>query len=352
MWYITYDNWNGGLAHNFFDLLTTIVISKIFNIEYVHCEMYFSDKPQGHWIEIIKHIKNGNSIISKKNWEINMFPEPKLLRNFFNFKGKNKTLEDFYKDNTNCKVVDIYKGNGFNYITLEEVDNILKKYNRKETILFHLTKNNRIWLWEFYDLCNRNIIDINLFNEIRNELISNLNYKPIKKKNTLSIHIRKGDCEGDDIVWSYNVLKNIQKIHKLEKINIYSMGSENQMKQIEEFFNSNGIENIEYKFNIDTIQTIKELMNSEIIICSPIGFFSKTIGYFSDNINFYDNDHNGYNILTQCELFPWQNYCQKPENYDVKKNELYDYSINMIKCDKNGYFNHEQFQQSLIYNKI
>jgi hypothetical protein len=347
MWYITYDNWNGGLAHNFCDLLTSLVISKIFNIEYVHCEMYLSDKPEGFWGQVIKHMKNNNSIISKNNWERNMFPEPELLRHFFNFKGKNIKLEDFYKDNTNCKVVDIYNGTGFKFITLEEINNFLNKYDRNETILFHLTKNNRIWLWEFYDLCNRNIIDINLFNNIRNELKSNLNYKPIIQKNTLSIHIRKGDCEGDDINWSYNVLKNIQKTHKLDKINIYSMGSEEQMNQIEFFFNSIGIENIEYKFNIDTIQTIKEMMNSEILISSPIGFFSKTIGYFSDNIKFYDNDHNGYNIFTRGKLFQWEKYCQKPEIYDVKENELYDFSINMIKCDKNGDFNEEQFQQSL-----
>jgi len=31
----------------------------------------------------------------------------------------------------------------------------------------------------------------------------------------------------------------------------------------------------------------------------------------------------------------------------TKKNELYNFSINMIKCNKNGDFNEEQFQQSL-----
>lgn len=351
MWYITYDNWNGGLAHNFCDLLTTLIISKKFNIEYVHCDMYLSDKPIAHWGKIIKHMKKGTSIISKNNWERLMFPEPKLIRNFFNFKGKNKSLNYLGENSKNYKYVNIYKGSGFNFITLAELDTIFKKFDRNEKIIFHLTKNNRIWLWQFYDLCNRNLININLFNEIRNELKFNLNYKPIVEKKTLSIHIRKGDCEGDDIVWSYNILKNIQKTYDLEKISIYSMGTDDQMEKIKFFYDSKISKNIEYKFNIDTIQTIKEMMNTEILICSPIGFFSKIIGYFSDNIKFYDHHHSALNILSGGKMGMLKEFVPTKENYEVKDNELYNFSINMIKCDKNGNFNEEQFQKSLKHNK-
>jgi hypothetical protein len=337
MWYITYDNWNGGLAHNFFDLLTTLIISKIFNIEYIHCDMYLDGRGSA-WDVVVKEMENDNN----KRWERLMFDTN--LRTFFNFKGENKTIENINKENNKCKVINIGKSPSFGFITLEEINNILQRFNRKETLLFRLVNNNRIWLWTFYDLCNRNIIDINLFNEIRNKLKYNFPYKPTLQKNTISIHIRKGDCD-DPLELGYNILKNIKKNYKIDKINIYSMGTEKQMNEISNFYTSKNIDNIEYKFNLNTIQTIKEMMSTEILICSCIGYFSKMIGYFTDTIKFYSfffRDKSNGNFFLEASLANYQ-----PENYEVKDNELYNFSINMIKCDKNGNFNEEQFQKSL-----
>ena len=337
MWYITYDRWNGGLAHNFCDLFTTIAISNVFNIEYLHTNMYIDGREHRNtwWYTALKR--------KRENWVKLVFD--KELPKFFNFKGNYRTLDIL---NSNHKIVNISNNKPFTFITLEELRKIFSNYNRNDNILFRLITNNRIWIWEFYDLCNKNIVEISLFNQIRNKFIDNMKFKPEIKKNTLSIHIRKGDCDEKEL-WSYNILTKIQKLYKIEKIIIHSMGTEEQMKEISNFYNSKNINILEYKFNKDTIETVKEMLNSEIIICSSLGFFSKTVGFFSRSIKFYTNHPYSINNKSKGELFPSYLY-QNIEKYEIERNELYDFSINMIYCDHNGNFDENIFLESLRYN--
>jgi hypothetical protein len=330
MWYITYDNWNGGLAHNFCGLLTSLIISEVFGIEYVHTHMSIA-LGNAEWL---KH-EGANT------WEGLVFAD---FEKFFNFKGGNRDIGDLRKPNRD---VSICKNPSFGFITLAEIGNCLKGYNRNEDIVFRLTNNNNIWMWTFYDLCNRNVVNINLFNKIRNNLMHNVRYKPVIRRGEVSLHIRKGDC-NDDIEWGYSILKNIGKTYKIDRVNIYAMGTQKQMREIIDYYSSKKIDNIEYKLNFDTIKSVEGMMGSEILVCSMHGFFSKTVGYFTDTIKFYGHflDH-GINLTSGGPLFPGYLCGNKPECYDVRDNELYNFSINRIKCDIDGNFSNEQFQKSL-----
>lgn len=261
MWFITTDidhciktGGLGGLGHMFYLYITSYMIGLIYNIEHV----YFPFKTAG----TAKH-QNASSA-EKLDWD-----------NFINFKQDEKHHLEL-----KCKRIYLPFLQPFQSYTLVQLNNFFNKYNRKEDILFLIGNCNRILPGEFYKWCTNNLINTDLYNQLVRLLRYKCVYKTNIKKGLLVIQIRRGDVVREPFEY-YKDLLNFVSIHNdIKKIVIISLGTNEQMLEIQRFFTE--YKNIEYLLNHDTINSFKLMMDAEFLIGGESSF-PKIAGLYSDN---------------------------------------------------------------------
>ena len=322
-WYITHDNYNGGFSHIFFDIFTSLVFSKLSGIQYLHTNI--TTNP----------IRN---LPKSTNEDIN-------FDDFFQFHKIYKSRNDI--NITDYKFIDIYINKYWHCILLKDITNILDKinkyYNKDNNIIFRIKKNNRIFIWQLFHYCNNNLIDKNIWFDLRKTLQNCLNMDRTIEKNVLCVHLRLADCKIDNYNYFKNTMDNVLSNINIKRIYVCSAGLEHQKQEIiTNLINNYKKYDITLLFNYDTIETFKIMIKSHILIASQIGTLSKTLGYFSDNIKIYQP----LNIKKEC----LQNKCSPDifggwtESYNTNDVILGKFANKWIEANEKGIIsNNEKF---------
>ncbi len=306
----------GGFGHVFYDILTSYIISKMFNnVEYVHTDIV-SLGDIHH-----KGIKTGYKDDSY-NWET-----------FLQF-GKNELrMNDI--ENLNLHKYEIHICTPFKSMDLEALTKIIAS---RENTLFLLKNNNRIYLNEIYYL-KRNIYD-NIFFSLKEKArhLKKITNSTTKKEIDIVMHIRRGDWDWQPLDYNINMINIIKTIYdkKDYKITVLSLGNEKQMNEIKNKLSLLD-SNIVFNFNTDVFETFSLIYNADIVIGGHSNF-PKIITMFSDNIFIYlpykdgvipalgvNNEFKNCYLGTQPELFDVEHrfetdiYCKKNINQIIEK---------------------------------
>lgn len=274
MWYITTDVKSciengglGGLGHMYYNYITSYIIGIIFDIEHVYYPFEAAGTTK-HQMQTSEEVLDWDSFLGWK-------------------KG-----ETFYKDVKNCKIVNLPLIKPFSTYTLQQLKNFFSKYNKNDRILFMIKNTNRVYVNEFYQWCEKNLVDKTLYDKLLQTIREKCIYKSNIEKGLITIHIRRGDNYKSPNKTSLNYYKKILESEILNKpfegrFVILSLGTQKQMDQIKEYFKFLDEKyEVEYKLNYDTVKSFKLMMDCETLICGE-STFAKVAGLYSDNKKYY-----------------------------------------------------------------
>lgn len=308
----------GGIGHMFYDLLTIYIIAtKCKNVTFVYPELIsLNDDYHRNTTNTKKESK-----FKKINWD-----------DFLKFDTDEQLLTDLNTNNLQTKHVKLCQPfKSFN------INKIIKLIKSHDNTLFVLEDNNRIYLNEIYHT------HTNLYNKIIKKTKNK--FKHLHKPNdilTIAIHIRRGDWNWQPLDYNINILTLLYSIlnkHNVKyNINIYAVGTNEQLKEIKQKVKGN---NIKYFFNTDVFDTLTDLYNSHIVFGGHSNF-PKFITTFSDNLFVYlpykdgiipalgvNNTFKNYHLGKYPEIYdverriPTDIYCKKNINIIINKiNEI------------------------------
>ncbi len=263
----------GGLGHLFDDVVTSYIISEIFDLEHLHFP--FQNCPSHVFTQ----------------WE-----------EFFNFGKGEKNY--FSLDKENYKIIKVKTGKGnFKSFTFEELQTMFS--SQEDNVIYEIVENSRIWINELYVWEKEGKVKKGTYWKVINKLRAKV--RPLYRKNSsveVAIHIRIGAgtwCALDDQI---NYIKFIlDKLPSHFNFTLYGKGSMSNEKYIMEQLSS-------YKMNYDfdsrdDIAFIK-MINSDLLIAGR-SRFTRVIGLFQENIKIYQ----------MGELRPPQWWKDTPKKYNV-----------------------------------
>ena len=311
MWYIGIDinetqarSGIGGLGHTMFDLLTPIIIGKMFDIQ----PLYSS-------------LKTAHLTSSDTDWNniIRFYKDEQLLVNFLND-------ESFLKVNIN--ICNAYHSPSYN-----QLKDFLSHFDKSKNILFLVTNNNRIHINElyFYSLDGR--APINSYNEVITSLINKCAYKSVPQKNQVVLHIRRGDWEVLSLNYYSSIINTLHEIDRNLTFDILSAGSVQQMSEIETF-SSNFIKlttiPLNLHLNTSNLDSFKLMLNAHILVCGKSSFSKITSIY-----------NKGLKILTPfiTQAKSYLNFEINYQGYCLEK-----YGKYYVLADEKGSFNIDEFK--------
>jgi len=260
MWYITSDlrpGLVGGFGHTFYDIFSSYVIGMTYDIEHAHTKIQTNPVTSSQYFNPI---------------ECNVSPKWEELMNL----GKDETLASAIE----YRKVYIALTRRWCYLEKRVLDDFFAKFDRMENILFILTNNNRIFMWQFYQWCQNGLVSSILWSELRNKLKDRCSHKSTLRKNTIVIHVRKGDI-GESSLFAWRVFKKLEKMIPCTNAIVVSYGTTKQSEELKERFQ----DEVTYEFNTDTIETFKIIMDAHILVTSST--MSKVGGYYADGIVIY-----------------------------------------------------------------
>jgi len=288
----------GGFGHIFYDILSSYIIAHLFGLKFVYSPIVS--------LGFNHHSgKNFGDRSDDINWDT-----------FLKFYENETRIEEL----KNINKVKINICDAFKTMDINKLKNFIDSH--PDNTLFILSNNNRIYINELYNY-NRKVYNI-VFNNLKKKL---MHLKTKKNKiTTISIHIRRGDWDWQPLSYNVEFLKLLKK--KEYNINIFSIGTQNQLEEIKNKFKN--FKNITFYFNTDIFDTFKKIYNSDIILAGHSNF-PKIISLFSDNIIIYLPYNDGIiNALGGFKKFKKFYLGKYPELFDEKKRIETD-----IYCKKN-----------------
>ena len=279
----------GGLGHSFCDWVSTLIISKLLNIAFLHNKLQTS--------------------IQKRDFDMDNNPDPYFWNNFLNL--------DFFENPVvipNTIIKYISPVNPFQSIPIT----ILNDLDISVLEIYCLKNNNRIYLFDLYNYELQGIVR----NGITKDIIDSLRKAFYLKhpscnlqsdKKIVNVYIRRGDLynllkkniDPSYFDFEFDILNYIYNYNTNYIFNIISAGSIQEINDLKiQFKNFN---NINFIFNEPEEYVFKLMVNSDILIytCSSFPFTAslycngliikkKTDYYLSDllfykDIKFFEN---------------------------------------------------------------
>ena len=302
----------GGFGHVFYDVLTAYIISKLLNIKFVYSPISSLGAEHHSGLSF-------GSTRDKITWDT-----------FLQFNNDELNISDI--ESLNLNKVEINLCEPFTSMTIQEIETAIKSYD--DNTLFILTNNNRMYLNELYYF--KNDIYNQVFSNLKNKL-AHLKKPRDKESVIIAMHIRRGDWDCQPLSYNVEFIKLWQAINKDRsyKINIYSLGTEEQLQQIADLKTLD--KNISFYFDTDVFETFSDIYNSDIVVGGHSNF-AKIITMFSDNVFIYlpyndgiipalgvNNTFELYHLGHYPELFDEENrietdiYCKKNRQLLIKK---------------------------------
>tara|TARA_B100001105_G_C22327350_1_gene415295 strand:- start:44 stop:1024 length:981 start_codon:yes stop_codon:yes gene_type:complete len=299
----------GGFGHIFYDVLSSYIISHLFNLTYVYSPIISLGNE--HHTGINFGSRNDDIV-----WD-----------DFLKFNKDETTIEDIL--HLPLKKIEINLCKPFKSINITKLEKFIKSYD--DNTLFILTNNNRVYLNELYYI--NSDIYVKVFHNLKTKL-GHLKY-PNKNDNKIkiAIHIRRGDWDWQPLSYNIEFIK-LWKSLIIDKnidyeINIYSLGKQKQLDEIKNKLDCLD-NNIIYYFNTDVYSTFKDIYNADIVIGGHSSF-SKIITLFSNNLFIYlpynDGVIQALGVNNEFKLNYLGNY---PELFDIENRIETD-----IYCKKN-----------------
>lgn len=313
----------GGAGHTFFELVRPIcILAQIFGMKYI-----FPPFP-----DITQEDMDGRykpKIIQRN------LPDDCTLGTLI--KPAGKEWEEIWnlKESqiTKCKTISVqlspYKI--ADKISIEELKQFFDKFDRNKDTLFFIQNRCRLNINNIYKQFQ------NEYTQIRDELRQKCIYKSNILPKCITLHIRRGDIDKKALS-SRGAREYIKKFYKVlldttlkyispSEIRIISCGSKTDMNKIKKYFSS--YPNVKFYLNVDTIETFRIIMNTDILL-SGTSPFPLVAAYYSNS-----------RIIVQCPL---------EARYLPVANSIDDLSKGcIISTDLRGKFDEKLLQNAINY---
>ena len=279
----------GGTGHSFCDYITPLIISKLYpQIKFIHNKMETTLQKRD------MDIDNDNNIYY---W--NDFLNLDYLDNMINTE--------------NCNLYNLSNNEQFKSIDINNLENTINN-NNDNNLLYYISDNNRIYLFDLYNMELQGLVRKKITQEIILDLRKAYYLKHEIKKNhkkIINVYIRRGDLyqyfknkniNNEYYDFEYNIFKYIYSLLPNKNdyiINVISAGNINEINDVKHQFSE--FENINFILNADQGYVFKLLTQSDLLIFSSSSFpftaslysngyiiKKKTDYYFSDCIKFKD----------------------------------------------------------------
>ena len=243
----------GGLGHLFDDIVTSYIITEIFDLEHLHFP--FQNCPSHLFTD----------------WE-----------QFFNFGRNEINYHNFNKEDYEIIKVKTNRGN-FKSFTFEELEKIFLP--KKNNVIYEIIENSRVWINELYVWEQEGKVKEGTYWKIINKLRAKI--KSLYKKSTsieCAIHIRIGAgtwCALDDQIQYIKFILN--KLPSDYNFTLYGKGSMQNEKYIMEQLKTY---NINFDFHSRDDLAFIKMINSDLLIAGR-SRFTRVIGLFHEGIKIY-----------------------------------------------------------------
>jgi hypothetical protein len=292
---------SGGLGHSLSDYLTPLIISRIYNIPFIHNKLYTTSQI--------------------RNMDVNNGTDEYYWNSFLGL--------DYFKKYTKIPKLPVSKINfnkKYNSIPFIKLKTFFRKIKKKQNIILQITKSNRFYIFDLYNLEIQHIIPQNISRNIVNDLKKAFYIKhgPVTQNNhiIINVYIRYGDLynrmknknlHNFDEDFQYNVFKYIYTIliqdnHYNDKyeFNIISAGNSDQMIYIKQQFSI--FNNINYILNQSQDYVFYLIRQSDILIFNYSSFPLYISLYCDGYIIKKKNDTYIYPFLLYQDIKFFDNY--------------------------------------------
>ena len=243
----------GGLGHLFDDIVTSYILSEVFDLEHLHFP--FQNCPSHVFTQ----------------WE-----------EFFNFGKGEKNYHNFNKEGH--KIIKLKTNRGtFKSFTFEELETVFS--DGEDNTIYEITENSRVWINELYSWEREGKVEEGTYWRVINKLRAKI--QPLYRESTsieVAIHIRIGAgtwCALDDQISYINFI--LSKLPTNYNYTLYGKGTPQNENYIKEQLSEH---NLNFDFDSrDDIAFIK-MINSNILIAGR-SRFTRVIGLFQEGIKIY-----------------------------------------------------------------